>query len=43
VAGCLPRRNYADPIADRYLTRIKEKIDDGLALRVDRRVRADTH
>ncbi len=35
--------NYADPITDRYLTRIKEKIADGLALRVDRRVRANTH
>jgi hypothetical protein len=35
--------NYADPIADRYIARIKEKIADGLALRVDRRVRAGTH
>lgn len=32
--------NYADPIADRYMARIKEKIADGLALRVDRRVLA---
>jgi hypothetical protein len=31
--------NYADPIARRYIARIKEKIADGLALRVDRRVR----
>jgi hypothetical protein len=29
--------NYAEPQADRYVTRIKEKIADGLALRVDRR------
>jgi hypothetical protein len=35
--------NYAGPIADRYIARIKEKIADGLALRVDRRVRAGTH
>jgi hypothetical protein len=35
--------NYADPIADRYIARIKEKIADGLALRVDRRVLAGTH
>lgn len=35
--------NYADPIADRYMARIKEKIADGLALRVDRRVLAGTH
>ncbi len=34
--------NYADPITDRYIARIKEKIADGLALRVDRRVRAGT-
>ena len=34
--------NYADSIADRYIARIKEKIADGLALRVDRRVRAGT-
>ena len=31
--------NYADSIARRYIARIKEKIADGLALRVDRRVR----
>ena len=30
--------NYSPPDAARYITRIKEKIDDGLALRVDRRV-----
>jgi hypothetical protein len=35
--------NYADPIAGRYIARIKEKIADGLALRVDRRVQAGTH
>jgi hypothetical protein len=35
--------NYATPTADRYLARINEKIADGLALRVDRRVRAGTH
>jgi hypothetical protein len=35
--------NYATPIADRYLARIHEKIADGLALRVDRRVTAGTH
>jgi hypothetical protein len=36
--------NYADPIAARFIARIKEKIDDGLALRVDRRaVRHTTH
>lgn len=29
--------NYAAPHADRYIHRIKEKIADGLALRVDRR------
>jgi hypothetical protein len=29
--------NYASPTADRFIRRIKEKIDDGLALRVDRR------
>jgi hypothetical protein len=29
--------NYATPQAERYITRIKEKIADGLALRVDRR------
>jgi len=32
--------NYADPITDRYIARINEKIADGLALRVDRRVHA---
>jgi hypothetical protein len=30
--------NYADPVTERYIARIKEKIADGLALRVDRRV-----
>ncbi len=34
--------NYADPMTDRYIARIKEKIADGLALRVDRRVPAGT-
>ena len=34
--------NYADPMTDRYIARIKEKIADGLALRVDRRVLAGT-
>jgi hypothetical protein len=34
--------NYADPIAERFIARIKEKIADGLALRVDRRVQAGT-
>jgi hypothetical protein len=34
--------NYADPIRDRYIARIREKIADGLALRVDRRVQAGT-
>lgn len=29
--------NYAAPTADRFIRRIKEKIDDGLALRIDRR------
>jgi hypothetical protein len=29
--------NYTDPIAERYIRRIKEKIADGGALRVDRR------
>lgn len=29
--------NYAAPTADRIIRRIKEKIDDGIALRVDRR------
>jgi hypothetical protein len=33
--------NYAAPRADRYIARIKEKIADGLALRVDRRAVAD--
>jgi hypothetical protein len=33
--------NYAGPQSDRYITRIKEKIADGLALRVDRRAVAD--
>ena len=33
--------NYSDADAARYLARIKEKIDDGLALRVDRRVTDD--
>jgi hypothetical protein len=33
--------NYAAPHADRYIARIKEKIADGLALRVDRRVITD--
>ena len=33
--------NYAAPRADRYIQRIKEKIADGLALRVDRRAVAD--
>ena len=33
--------NYAAPRADRYIARIKEKIADGLALRVDRRAIAD--
>jgi hypothetical protein len=33
--------NYAAPGADRYIARIKEKIADGLALRVDRRAVAD--
>jgi hypothetical protein len=30
--------NYSTQDAERYITRIKEKIDDGAALRVDRRV-----
>lgn len=34
--------NYADPMTDRYIARIKEKIADGLALRVDRRAPAGT-
>ena len=33
--------NYATPQADRYILRIKEKIADGLALRVDRRAVAN--
>lgn len=33
--------NYAAPQTDRYVKRIKEKIADGLALRVDRRAVAD--
>lgn len=33
--------NYAGPRADRYIARIKEKVADGLALRVDRRAIAD--
>jgi hypothetical protein len=33
--------NYAAPRAERYITRIKEKIADGLALRVDRRAVTD--
>jgi hypothetical protein len=33
--------NYAAAAADRYIARIKEKIADGLALRVDRRAVAD--
>ena len=33
--------NYAPPQADRYISRIREKIDDGLALRVDRRAVPD--
>jgi hypothetical protein len=33
--------NYSDADTARYLTRIKEKIADGLALRVDRRVTDD--
>jgi len=33
--------NYAAPHADRYIRRIKEKIGDGLALRVDRREQND--
>lgn len=34
--------NYAAPAAGRYIRRIKEKIADGLALRVDRREIDDT-
>jgi hypothetical protein len=33
--------NYAPPRAERYIARMKEKIADGLALRVDRRAVAD--
>jgi hypothetical protein len=33
--------NYATPQAERYIARIKEKIADGLALRVDRRAVTD--
>ena len=33
--------NYAEPIAERSITRIKEKIADGLALRVDRRAQSE--
>ena len=33
--------NYSDTDAARYIARIKEKIDDGLALRVDRRATDD--
>jgi hypothetical protein len=33
--------NYAAPQAERYIQRIREKIADGLALRVDRRAVAD--
>ncbi len=33
--------NYAPPQAERFIRRIKEKIADGLALRVDRRVEED--
>ena len=33
--------NYAPPQAERYISRIKEKIADGLALRVDRRQNDD--
>jgi hypothetical protein len=29
--------NYSTPVAERYIRRIKEKIGDGIALRVDRR------
>jgi hypothetical protein len=32
--------NYPAPQADRYIKRIREKMDDGLAVRVDRRVLA---
>ena len=33
--------NYSDADAARYIARIKEKIADGIALRVDRRVSND--
>jgi hypothetical protein len=33
--------NYATPVAERYIRRIKEKIADGIALRVDRRETTD--
>jgi hypothetical protein len=33
--------NYAPIDADRYIGRLKEKIEDGLALRVDRRAAGD--
>jgi hypothetical protein len=33
--------NYAEPIAARFIARIKEKIADGLALRIDRRVQPE--
>ena len=37
----LPPGNYAAPQADRYISRLREKIADGLALRVDRRAVPD--
>ncbi len=33
--------NYGDAVTERYLRLIREKIDDGLALRIDRRVSED--
>jgi hypothetical protein len=33
--------NYSDADAGRFIARIEEKIEDGLALRVDRRVIED--
>jgi hypothetical protein len=33
--------NYAAPVAERYIQRIKEKIADGMAVRIDRRERED--
>ena len=33
--------NYSDGDATRFIARIKEKVDDGLALRIDRRVTKD--